>query len=176
MDDNPESGPLPDPAADDHSKAEEQSVVPPTPAPVEPLLPGTPSLGEVPGLLARTAPWAHLLAMVGFVSVALMILVGVGAGAVGLATGRPETAVLMVIYPLSALIYFFPSLYMLQYAKRSRKFAQGGQSLPDLEAALDAQRRFFKFAAIATVAGVALGVLLFVGVVLFSLLARAVDV
>ena len=176
MNDNSESGPLPDPAADDHSTADEPYAVPATAAPVEPLLPGTPSLGAVPGLLARTAPWAHLLAIVGFVSVGLMILVGVGAGAVGLATGRAETAVLMVIYPLSALVYFFPSLYMLQYAKRSRRFAQGGQSLAELEAALDAQRRFFKFAAIATVVGVALGVLVFVGVVLFSILARAVDV
>jgi hypothetical protein len=141
-----------------------------------PLPPATPSFGAVPGLLARTAPWAHLLAIVGFVSVGLMILVGVGAGAVGLATGRAETAALMAIYPLSALVYFFPSLYMLQYAKRSRRFAQGGQSLAELEAALDAQRRFFKFAAIATVVGVAIGVLVFVGAVLFSILARAVDV
>lgn len=164
MTDNPESEPLPDPA------------VPPTPATAAPLLPGTPPLGGVPGLMARTAPWAHLLAMVGFISVGLMILVGVGAGAVGLATGRAETAVLMVIYPLSALVYFFPSLYMLQYAKRSRKFAQGEQSLAELEAALDAQRKFFKFAGIATVVGVALGVVMFVGVVLFSILARAVDV
>ncbi len=176
MNDNSESGPLPDPAVTDHRTADEPDAVPPTAAPVEPLLPGTPSLGAVPGLLARTAPWAHLLAVVGFVSVGLMILLGVGAGALGLATGRAETTVLMVIYPLSALVYFFPSLYMLQYAKRSRRFAQGGQSLAELEAALDAQRRFFKFAAIATVVGVVLGGLVFVGVVLFSMLARAVDV
>jgi hypothetical protein len=176
MNENPESGPLPDPAADDRSTADEPYAVPPPAAPVEPLPPGTPSLGAVPGLLARTAPWAHLLAIIGFVSVGLMILVGVGAGAVGLATGRAETAALMVIYPLSALVYFFPSLYMLQYAKRSRRFAQGDQSLAELEAALDAQRRFFKFAAIATVVGVALGVLVFVGVMLFSILASAVDV
>jgi hypothetical protein len=143
---------------------------------VEQPLPGTPLLGSAPALLGRTAPWAYLLAIVGFLTVALMIVVGIGAGAVGLATGRAETAILMVIYPLSALIYFFPSLYMLQYAKRSRKFAQGAQSLAELEAALDAQRKFFKFAGIATVVGVALGVLLFVGVMLFSLLARASDV
>jgi len=176
MNDSPETGPLPGLAADDHGTAEEPYAVAPTAAPVEPLPPATPSFGGVPGLLARTAPWAHLLAIVGFVSVGLMILVGVGAGAVGLATGRAETAVLMAIYPLSALVYFFPSLYMLQYAKRSRRFAQGGQSLAELEAALDAQRRFFKFAAIATVVGVAIAVLVFVGVVLFSILARAVDV
>jgi hypothetical protein len=144
--------------------------------PAEPPLPRTPSPRRVPELLGRTAPWAYLLAIVGFLSVALMIVVGIGAGAVGLATGRAETAMLMVIYPLSALIYFFPSLYMLQYAKRSRRFAQGGQSLAELEAALDAQRKFFKFAGIATVLGVALGVLLFVGVVLFSMLARAPEV
>jgi hypothetical protein len=143
---------------------------------MEPPLPAPPSLGRVPLLLGQTAPWAYLLAIVGFLSVALMIVVGIGAGAVGLATGRAETVILMAIYPLSALIYFFPSLYMLQYAKRSRRFARDEQSLAELEAALDAQRKFFKFAGIATVLAVAFGVLLFVGVVLFSLLTRASDV
>jgi hypothetical protein len=140
---------------------------------MEPPLPAPPPLGRVPLLLGQTAPWAYLLAIVGFLSVALMIVAGIGAGAVGLATGRADTAILMAVYPLSALIYFFPSLYMLQYAKRSRKFAQDEQSLAELEAALDAQRKFFKFAGIATVLAVAVGVLMFVGVVLFSLLARA---
>ena len=163
-------GPEPLPRAEEPPVAEYQA------SPIESPLPDTPPLGGVPVLLGRTAPWAYLLAIVGFLSVGLMIVVGIGAGAVGLATGRAETVILMVIYPLSALVYFFPSLYMLQYAKRSRKFAQGGQSLAELEAALDAQRRFFKFAGIATVVGVAFGVLLFVGVVLFSLLARASDV
>jgi hypothetical protein len=174
MDENPDQQPLLPP--DDRTAAESQPAVPPE-GPVPPY-PGDPPpfLGQVPGLLARTAPWAHLLAIVGFFSVALMILIGIGAGALGLATGRPETAVLMVIYPLSALIYFFPSLYMLQYAKRSRRFGRGGQSLAELESALDAQRKFFKFAGIATVVGLVLGVLTFVGAVLFSLLARASDV
>jgi len=162
-------GPEPLPGAEEPAVPEHQAAPTGTP------LPGTP-LGGVPLLLGRTAPWAYLLAIVGFVSVVLMIVIGIGAGAVGLATGRAETAILMVIYPLSALIYFFPSLYMLQYAKRSRKFAQGGQSLAELEAALDAQRKFFKFAAIATVLAVALVVLMFVGMVLFSVLARTSDV
>src|SRR3954471_14343410 len=73
--------------------------------------------GDVPLLLGATAPWAHFLAIVGFCSVGLLIVVGVLAGAVGSATGRPDLVVLMVVYPLSALIYFFPSLYLLQYAK-----------------------------------------------------------
>jgi hypothetical protein len=163
-------GPEPLPTADEPPVAGYQA------APGEPPQPGTSSLGAVPALLGRTAPWAYLLAIMGFLSVALMIVVGIGAGVVGLATNHAETAILMVIYPLSALIYFFPSLYMLQYAKRSRKFAQDGQSLAELEFALEAQRKFFKFAGIATVVAVVLGVLMFVGVVLFSLLAGASDV
>jgi hypothetical protein len=173
MDGIPDQEPLP--PLDDRTVAESQLAVPPE-VPVPPHPNVSPSLGEVPGLLARTAPWAHLLAMVGFFTVVLMIVIGIGVGALGLATGRPETAVLMVIYPLSALVYFFPSLYMLQYAKRSRRFARGGQSLAGLESALDAQRKFFKFAGIATVVGLVLGVLLLAGVLLFSLLGRAADV
>jgi hypothetical protein len=174
MTENPDPDPLP--PTDEHRAAGHQPAVPPVAASVDPVLPGTSSLSGVAGLLAGTAPWAQLLAVVGFFTVGLMIVVGIGAGVVGLATGRAETAILMVIYPLTALVYFFPSLYMLQYAKRSRTFSQGGQSLAELEAALDAQRKFFKFAGIATVVGLALGMLMFVGVVLFSLLARAVDV
>jgi hypothetical protein len=135
------------------------------------------AFGDVPRLLGGTAPWAHFLAIFGFCSVVLLIAVGVLAGAVGFATGRPDLVVLMVVYPLSALIYFFPSLYLLQYAKRCRRFsAHGGQSLPELEAAIEAQRRFWKFAGIAALGGLALGALVFAGLVAFSLLARVVEV
>jgi hypothetical protein len=174
MDENPDRQPLPPP--DDRVGADSQPAVPPE---VQvPAYPGAtpPSLGAVPDLLARTAPWAHLLAILGFCGVVLMIVIGMGAGLVGLATGRAETAVLMVIYPLSALLYFFPSLYMLQYAKRCRQFANRGSFLSDLESALDAQRKFWKFSAIAVVVGLGLGMLVFVGAILFSLAARVSDV
>lgn len=178
MDENPEQEPLPELASDEQGAPEGRAPVPIAQPPAAALPPAQspPSLGEVPGLLARTAPWAQLLAIMGFCGVALMIVIGIGAGLVGLATGRAETAALMVIYPLSALLYFFPSLYMLQYAKRSRQFANRGPFVSDLESALDAQRKFWKFSAIAAVIGLGLGMLVFVGAILFSLMARAVDV
>jgi hypothetical protein len=178
MDDNPEQEPFSELPPDLQGAPEERAPAPIAEPPAGALPPAQspPSLGEVPDLLARTAPWTQLLAIMGFGGVVLMIVIGIGAGLVGLATGRAETAVLMVIYPLSALLYFFPSLYMLQYAKRSRQFANRGPFLSDLESALDAQRKFWKFSAIAAVIGLGLGMLAFVGAILFSLLARAVDV
>src|SRR5688572_11405761 len=120
------------------------------------------ALGSVPETLARTAPWAHFLAILGFVMVGLMMVAAVGAGMIGVATGRPETAVLSIVYPLTALMYFFPSLYLLQFAKRIRHFVRRGHQLQDLESALDAQRRFWKVAGIIGVATVALSLIVFV--------------
>lgn len=133
------------------------------------------SLVSVTQLLQETAPWVRFLAIVGFVSVGLMIVVGLGAGAVGLATQQPETVVLMVIYPLMSLLYFFPSLYLLQYARRIKDYVQGGQQLPHLEQAIHAQRRFFKFTGIIVAVSLALSVLVVIAAVVLGVLFSSLD-
>ncbi len=112
--------------------------------PVETLTPG------VARILYRTQPWVRFLAICGFVMVGLMLVVAIGAGLAGIATQSAETAVLVVTYPLFALLYFFPSLYLLRYASRIRDFVAHGQP-QQLEFALDAQRAFWKFTGILTV-------------------------
>ncbi|MEX2283081.1 MAG: hypothetical protein WEE89_11410 [Gemmatimonadota bacterium] len=97
--------------------------------------------------LARTHPWARLLAIFGFVVVALMLLAGLAGGIMGVASGSAETAAAMIIYPLLSLLYFFPSLYLLRFANRTRDFVS--QADPRLlEAALESQRVLYKFVAI----------------------------
>lgn len=142
--------------------------------PVPPLPPAS-SLASVTQLLQETAPWVRFLAIVGFVSVGLMIVVGLGAGAVGLATQQPETVVLMVIYPLMSLLYFFPSLYLLQYARRIKEYVQGGQQLPHLEQAIHAQRRFFKFTGIIVAVSLALSVLVVIAAIVLGVLFSSLD-
>jgi hypothetical protein len=120
--------------------------------PLEALTPG------VARMLYRTQPWVRLLAICGFVMVGLMLVVSIGAGVVGIATQRLETTVLVITYPLFAILYFFPSLYLLRYASRIRDFVeQGGPQ--QLEFALDAQRAFWKFTGILTVVGLGIAAL-----------------
>lgn len=110
-------------------------------------------------ILQGTRPWARMMGILGFVSVGLMLSVGVVAGAMGIATGDAQTAALIVVYPAVAVLYVFPSLYLLRYSQRIQEFALGGQQ-HQLEAALDAQRSFWKFIGIVSLASI--GVLLLV--------------
>jgi hypothetical protein len=127
--------------------------------PVETLTPG------VARILHRTQPWVRLLAICGFAMVGLMLVVAIGAGLAGIATQRVETAVLVVTYPLFALLYFFPSLYLLRYASRIRDFVVDGEPR-QLEFALDAQRAFWKFTGILTLVSLGIAALaLMIGLV-----------
>jgi hypothetical protein len=112
--------------------------------------------------LQRTQPWARFMGIVGFVVVGLMMLIGLGTGAAGIATGNAEAVVLLVIYPLIALLYIFPSLYLVRYANRIRDFVTHGQQ-SELQAALDAQRSFWKFIGIVTLVSLVATVLIFLG-------------
>lgn len=126
---------------------------------VETLTPG------VARILHRTQPWVRFLAICGFVMVGLMLVVAIGAGLAGIATQRVETAVLVVTYPLFALLYFFPSLYLLRYASRIRDFVADGEPR-QLEFALDAQRAFWKFTGILTLVSLGIAALaLMIGLV-----------
>ncbi|HEY7187931.1 MAG TPA: DUF5362 family protein [Vicinamibacterales bacterium] len=127
----------------------------------EPLLP-VPSapapLSLVSLPLQQTQPWVRFLAIMGFVAAGFMVLVGVTAGVAGAVTGRLETLGLMVVYPIVAVFYVFPSMFLLRYADRIRTFVASGLE-QDLASALDAQRSFWKFAGIFTIVSVVFGIL-----------------
>ena len=116
------------------------------------------STPAVSRILQQTQPWARLISIMGFVSVAFMMIGGVAAGAIGLATQNVQAAVLVIVYPLLAVLYIFPSMYLMRYSNRIREFVSQGQPA-QLEAALDAQRSFFKFVGILTLAGIAVAAL-----------------
>ena len=110
----------------------------------------------IPRILKETQPWARLMGIIGFVSVALMILGGLGAGVAGALTRNPQMAALLIVYPLMAALYVFPSMHLMRYANRIRDFVAQGQPA-QLEAALDAQRAFWKFVGVLTLIGLLLG-------------------
>jgi hypothetical protein len=120
-----------------------------------PLPPSTAGLSDI---LRRTQPWTRLMGVMGFITVGFMLVFGIIGGVAGLATGDRTALILLFLYPLLGLVYVFPSLYLLRYSKRIREFVSTGQG-PQLEAALDAQRAFWKFVAILTIVGIVVGLL-----------------
>ena len=119
-----------------------------------PVAAPAPGLTNVQDILRRTQQWARLMAIIWFLGCAAMVCFGLVAGIAGIAANRPQLALFFVLYPAIGVIYFFPAMYARRFANRARDFAGSGQ-LADLEAALDAQRSFWKFFGIMTLIGVA---------------------
>ena len=107
--------------------------------------------------LAGTHPWARFLAILGFCVVGLMLFAGLAGGVAAAASGKPELAVIMVIYPLLSLAYFFPALFLLRFANRTRDFVGRGE--PHLlQSALEAQRSLYKVTGIIAIVAIVLSI------------------
>ena len=102
------------------------------------------ALPDVSRILGQTQPWARLMGILGFVTVGMTLLFGLGAAVAIVATQGWEAAFLSAVYPLMAAMYVPPSIYLTRYANRIGDFIAQGQQ-HQLEAALDAQRAFWKF-------------------------------
>lgn len=111
--------------------------------------------------LAATQPWVRFMSILGFLSAGLMIVAGLGFGAIGLVTDNLEAAVLLVVYPILGVLYVFPSLYLYRYADCIRRFVAAPEH-GHLATALDAQRSFWKFIGILSAISVGVAVLGFV--------------
>ncbi len=119
--------------------------------------------------LFETAKWAKFLAIVGFISLALLILIGL---ITSLLLGNimeemaPEIAsfgFIGLFYIILAAIFVFPTWYLYQFSiKMIRALSGAGQV--EFENALLNQKSLFKFMGIYTIVMLALYVLLFVGV------------
>jgi hypothetical protein len=107
--------------------------------------------------LAGTHPWARFLAILAFCLVGLMLFAGLAGGVAAVASGNSEFAVVMVIYPLLSLMSFFPALFLLRFANRTRDFVTRGE--PHLlQAAMEAQRLLYKFTGIVAIVGFILAI------------------
>lgn len=79
--------------------------------------------GEVRGHLANTAKWAKFLAIIGFIGVGFMVIGAFSMGAVmgfaGSGLGSPfPSGVFTILYLIFAAIYFFPVLYLYNFATK----------------------------------------------------------
>lgn len=130
----------------------------------------------VQGMLDTTSKWAKFLGILGFIGVGFMVLAGLAMAAMG--NSLPTTGdnpivgmlgggMLAALYLVMAAVYFFPSLYLYQYADKLQ-MAINTRNQDQLILALGKNKAFFKFVGIATVVGIAfyiLFIIVFVGAV-----------
>jgi len=126
-----------------------------------------PDFSGIARTLEKTQPWVRLMSVLAFIGVAFMAAAGLIGGVAGLASGDATMILLMVIYPLFALLYLFPAIFMWRYASRIGDFVRE-RTTPALESALDAQRSFWKFTGIMVIVSFALGILAAVAIGVFA--------
>ena len=125
--------------------------------------PGQAITDEMIESLRGTKGWVLLVGILGLVGSGFMVLGGVGilfsSAFMRGAAGGPPAAMLAgmgVGYLVFAIIYVFPSLYLIKYSSAIGRLLNSGQA-QDMEDALHQQRKFWKL----------IGVLFLVIVVLF---------
>ncbi|PID48786.1 MAG: hypothetical protein CR991_09725 [Proteobacteria bacterium] len=122
--------------------------------------------------LRKTRPWVLLIAILGFIFTALMVLSGVsmllGGGSIGMSSSMPEEMMgggfmvaMGVFYLIFAVVYFFLSLYLLRYAGAIKR-AVNSLNIADVESAVENQASFWKLAGILTLLSIILGILVMV--------------
>lgn len=119
--------------------------------------------------LRETAKWSKFLAIVGFVICALLVLVGIFAGSLladfGTLTGMGDMvsgagAVFTIIYVIIALVYFFPCLYMYNFATKM-KMALNTNDQNQLNSSFGNLKSCFKFMGVLTLVILCLYALMF---------------
>src|SRR5438552_2475385 len=106
-------------------------------------------------VLQNTQPWVRLASFVGFLLAALMGFLGFDGAVGGLAAHRFETAPFILLDFVFAVAFLVPALYLHKYASRIGVFVAQGHHV-QLEAALEAQRKFWKFSGLFALASLIL--------------------
>nr|WP_068886579.1 DUF5362 family protein [Pedobacter panaciterrae] len=116
---------------------------------------------DIRSYIYETARWTKFLSIIGFVATGIMVLFSFSAealisamnGRVG-AANNPWAALgggfLTVVFLLSALLYFYPSLLMFKYANAAKQAVLFGDQ-PALSEAMSKMKSFFKFWGIITI-------------------------
>jgi uncharacterized membrane protein YjgN (DUF898 family) len=131
--------------------------------------------------LKETARWAKFLAIVGFVFIGLMALMGFffasafsSMAALGSEASElpiPSTMPFVFIYFVILLLYIMPTLYLYRFADRLQTSLKNN-SQSDVNAAFENLKSLFKFVGILTVIMIFIYGLLFIFGILTSLFIR----
>ncbi len=100
--------------------------------------------------LRATRPWVKFLAILAFISVGLMFLVGlIAMAALSTVRGVGPNAAIGILYWLMALLYIAPAIFLNRYATAIRELLHGGGA-PTMEKALESQKSFWRYVGILT--------------------------
>jgi len=118
--------------------------------------------------MRQTGPWVTFLAVLGFLASGLMVVATLAMLVAAVATGGIAQVAVALVYGAGAALYLAASYYLFVYGQRIREFVRERQTLL-LEAALVAQKSFWKLLGIVTAVYLALVVLaipafIFIGV------------
>jgi uncharacterized membrane protein len=115
--------------------------------------------------LNETRKWTRFLAIMGFIFLALLVVLGFAIGSIfsslGENAGLPLNGSLFgFIYSIIALIYFFPVLYLYKFSSFTKK-ALINQNTSDLNEAFKNLKSHYRFMGIITIVMIVLNGLAF---------------
>jgi len=118
-------------------------------------------------MLRQTRPWVMLMGVLCFIGSAFMLLGGLAVIAMSALESAATksvfpTAALGVIYIPLAGLYIYPGLKLTKYGGAIGRLLQS-RAAPDLDAALEQQKSFWKFAGITTIVMIVVYILFFIG-------------
>ncbi len=119
--------------------------------------------------------WASFFSVLGFIFIAMLILLGIVMGFVfsaldNGATGPVLKYVIMILYVIIGGIYFYPILLLFRFSKWTKKALRNKSSL-DFSVALKNLKSHFQYVGIMTIVLFALYFIIIIGFVLFKTLA-----
>ena len=118
--------------------------------------------------LKETAKWAFFLSIMGFIMIALMLVIAIFSNTIfGMAAamqpGVPENIgmIMTITYLILGLIYFFPVYYLLQFSNKMKK-ALSTKNDETLAKAFEMLKSHYKFIGVFTIITISLYVLMIV--------------
>lgn len=125
-------------------------------------------------LMRATKPWVRFMSIFGFIVAGLMVAVGVFVGVTAIlgGSGFGQQLLFSLLYPVFGVLYFLPSLFLGQYASRIGDFLQSG-TLESLDAALEAQKKFWRFVGIMAIVVISAYIVIFLGAIVVGLILAA---
>jgi len=125
---------------------------------------------QAQSFLRETGRWAMFLAIVGFISIGLWILLGIFyiamAGNMFPQQGMPAS--MSMIFPamggiiiVSSLLFIFPTVYLLKFASKTKE-ALADKNTEKLTEAFENHKSFYKFIGIFTIIVISFYILFFI--------------
>ena len=119
---------------------------------------------EMVNALRGTKGWVLLIGILMFIGAAFMVIAALGMilggaamGAAGQGIPTGMLAGMGVGYLVFAMLYIFPATYLVKYSSAIGRLVSDGRPV-DMEAALDQQRKFWKFAGVLALISIVLAV------------------